>query len=335
MRHLFVCFVLLMSTVVSAVAADTTEVVTTARKVAEAAAEKKTAAASVDYLVKTIPSLSIPAEQRAAYAFLAAIQEQLGRYQDAGSSYAAAAAIAAGDADGMPGKSSEQLVLDAVRCALSSGDSDTADRYLNSAVRNSADVNIIAYVKLYEQWSALCRASDEAALQEPVVILKAYSDLASMKTVRPILLLTLWHITGDTVYADRLKKEFPASPETAIVSGDIQLLPAPFWYFAPRTGTAQPDIAPEPVTLAGDQSSETADAAAPQPVRQQLGLFREQVNAASFVTQLNRKGFAAYITTEKRPSGTVYYLVVVDENKNHTIGDELRTAGFECYPVFN
>ena len=50
--------------------------------------------------------------------------------------------------------------------------------------------------------------------------------------------------------------------------------------------------------------------------------------------QLKKKGFAARITTEKRPSGTTYYLVIVDENKDGTMGKELRNAGFECYGVY-
>ena len=72
-------------------------------------------------------------------------------YDEAKNSYAAAAGIAAGDAAGMPKKSSEMLVIDAVRCALSAGDGDVALQFLNSAVRNSKDESIQAQIKLYEQ----------------------------------------------------------------------------------------------------------------------------------------------------------------------------------------
>ncbi len=306
------------------------DAVTTAHDAAVAAAKKDSALDSVEYLKKIIPSLSVPSEKRAAYAFLGSVQEQLGLYTDAESSFVSAAAIAAGDAAGMPKKSSEQLVLDAVRCALSAGDSETADSYLNSAVRSSSDETIVAYVKLYEQWSALCRAQKESDIAEPVALLKTYASLPSMSAVCPAVLLTLWHLTGDDSYAQRLKKEFPASPETAIVTGSIQLLPAPFWYFAPRTGSAVPEIQSEPSSPVSS-SSGTSD----KVVRQQLGLFREKSNAESLVDQLKMKGFAAKITTEKRPSGTTYYIVVVDEDKDGSIGNELRTAGFECYPVFS
>ena len=49
---------------------------------------------------------------------------------------------------------------------------------------------------------------------------------------------------------------------------------------------------------------------------------------------VKEKGFKPYITEETRPSGTTYYIVVVDENAKGNIGDQLRSAGFECYPIF-
>jgi hypothetical protein len=52
------------------------------------------------------------------------------------------------------------------------------------------------------------------------------------------------------------------------------------------------------------------------------------------VDRVAAKGFKAQITTEIRPSGTKYYLVVVNENSKGTVGEELRTAGFDCYPLF-
>lgn len=326
---------------------------TTAAACAEEAAKKDSVTDAIAYLSKTVPALTVPAEKRAATAFLGSVQEQAGLYADACASYAAAAAIAAGDAAGMSKKSSEQLVLDAVRCALSSGDTETADRYLNSAVRASKNESILAFVKLYEQWSALCKAKSSAETAEPVAMLKTYSSLSSMKAVQPQILLTLWHITGEKSYADTLKKQAAKSPEAAIVQGSVQQLPAPFWYFVPRSGFSVPDVEQAVVSaekgagksaasasIAKDtptvqvSAAETASAKNEKPVKQQLGLFREEANAKHLVEQAAAKGFKAYITTEKRPSGTLYYLVVVDENKNGTMAAELRNAGFDCYPVF-
>lgn len=327
--------------------------ITTAQLVAKEAAKKDSLADAVTYLKKQIPALSAAAEKRAGYAFLGGVQEQMGLYADAGKSYAAAAAIAAGDAAGMPKKTNEQLVLDAVRCALSTGDAATADSYLGSAVRNSQNATVLAYVKLYEQWSALCKAKKESDITEPLAMLKTYADLYSMNAVAPVVLLTLWHVSGEQSYANALKKDYPSSPEAAIVKGTIQQLPAPFWYFVPRKGSAIPEVEQEPVTYQQSADEKPAPAVAtPAPsvstssdsaktadktdraVKQQLGLFRDENNAKGLVEQLKKKGFTAKITSEVRPSGTTYYLVVVDENKDGTMGAELRNAGFECYPLF-
>ncbi|MFA6857071.1 MAG: SPOR domain-containing protein [Treponema sp.] len=314
----------------------------TARSAADESAKEDTADDSIKYIKSNINKLSDPAEKRALYAFLGALQEQRALFDDARDSYAAAAAIAAGDAPGMPVKSSEQLVLDAVRCALSSGDSATADSYLNSAVRNSKDSTIQAYIKLYALWSSLCRAENSDDLAEPVIMLKTYAVLPSMVPVKPSVLLTLWYITGDDTYADSLRKEFPLSLETGIVTGTVQQLPAPFWYFVPRKTGAQPEL----VMDAGDTAAaaDTADSAksaaaddvpadVQKPKKLQMGLFREKANADSLVAALTDKGFKPYITTETRASGTTYYIVVIDE-ADKSLEDNLKTAGFEFCPIF-
>ena len=318
---------------------------TTAKAVAVEASKQPNVTAAIAYLKKTVPTLTVAAEKRSAYAFLGSVQEHIGLYTDAEQSYVTAAAIAAGDAQGMPKKTSEQLVLDAIRCALSYGDSDNADSYLNSAVRSSHDDSVLAYVKLYEQWSALCRAQKASDTAEAIAMLKAYNGLASMKAVEPSILLTLWHLTGEQQYADSLKKAYPKSAEAAIVKGAAQQLPAPFWYFVPRSGSSVPEVGHASIAASNQPTAantptapasvaEKASAASEKIVKQQLGLFREEANAKRLVEQAAAKGFKAYITTETRPSGTTYFLVVVDENKAGTMGAELRNAGFDCYPVF-
>lgn len=329
----------------------------TARDVAKEAAAKDSLDQSIAYLKKTVPALTAASDKRSGYIFLGSVQEQTGNYSEAIKSYVQAASIAAGDAAGMPKKSSEQLVIDAVRCALSSGDWATAQNYLNSAVRNSTDVTIVSYVKLYEQWSVLCRAQKIADTTEAVAMLKTYATLDSMKSVHPQLLLTLWHITGESSYSEMLKKNFAKSPEAAIVKGEIQTLPAPFWYFVPRSSTTSPEVEKAETQVSASattvavasgnegkaqsekkekkqENKESESTESEKAVKQQLGLFRDKVNADALVAKLKEKGFTAKITSEVRPSGTTYYIVVVDENKTQTMGKELRTAGFDCYPVF-
>ena len=66
----------------------------------------------------------------------------------------------------------------------------------------------------------------------------------------------------------------------------------------------------------------------------QLGLFRKKENAQGFSDTLKQGGFNAYVEEETRSSGTKYFLVIIDENADGTVADKLRTAGYECYPVF-
>lgn len=307
-----------------------------AKEISAKALEFESAGESIVYLNKAIGQIKSAAEKRALLAFLGSLQEQISAYKDASNSYAQAAGIAAGDAQGMPQKTNAQLVLDAVRCALCSGDSATAEKYLNSAVRNSQDEKTQATIKLYEVWSALCKLESTAQLEESVTILKTYAALPSMKIVKPQILLTLWYITGEASYGSSLKKEFPKSPEAEIVNGKVQMMPAPFWYFMPKKGEAlalSAESAAESQKIPVEKSAD-GNEGGEKAARQQLGLFRNMDNAAALCATLKSKGFSPYITEETRASGTTYYIVVVDENAAGNIGEQLRSAGFECYPMF-
>ncbi len=315
-----------------------------AKETVKKALDASSAGESVDYLKKQIPQAKDAAQKRALLAFLGGLQEQLGAYKDASASYAQAAGISAPNIKGMPQKTNPQLVLDAVRCSLCSGDSATADSYLNSAVRNSQDETIQAYIKLYEVWSRLCQIESNSQLDESVTLLKAYTDFPSMKAVAPSVLLTLWYVTGQESWGKKLRAAFPKSPEAAIVAGNVQMMPAPFWYFMPKKGSAleaAAENAAESQSVAVEKSDDSASSqsgdtsdGSEKIKKQQLGLFKSRDNAQGLCDRLKEKGFKPYITEETRPSGTTYFIVVVDENAKGNIGDQLRSAGFECYPIF-
>ena len=304
----------------------------TASFVTAEAAKKDSVEESVSYLKTQISKMNQAAEKRATYIFLASLQEQMALYDDAQKSYAQAAAIAAGNAEGMPKKTNEQIVLDAVRCALSSGDYATADSYLNSAVRNSKNEKVQAYIKLYTQWSALCRAQTVADLNEPLELLKAYLKVESMKSVHPVILLTLWYVTGEKSWASQITKNYPSSTEAAIVKGDVQLLPTPFWFFVPKSGVAEQGTGTFTEVL-----TTTAETTAPVTVTKnskwQLGLFKTESNAKLLCEEVQKKGFDAYVTSEVRASGTTYYIVLVKDDGTGTTADKLRSSGYDCYPV--
>ena len=232
-------------------------------------------------------------------------------------------------------------MLDAVRCALSSGDYATADSYLNSAVRNSKNATVQAYIKLYSQWSALCKAENVSDIQEPVVMLHAYLKVDSMNAVKPAVLLTLWYVTGDTSYSKQITKLYPKSIEASIVQGDVQLLPTPFWFFVPKSGEAEQGTGtfaevetPKADSKNGSKTDEASASVAPAKfTKWQLGLFRTESNAKLLADEVKAKGFDSYITTEKRASGTTYFIVLVREDKSGNVADRLRSSGYDCYGV--
>ena len=315
----------------------------TARFVTGEAAKKDSLEESLSYLKDQVAKMNLPAEKRATYVFIATLEEQMALYDQAQKSYAQAASIAAGDSEGMPKKSNEEIVLDAIRCALSSGDYMTADSYLNSAVRNTRNQKIQAYIKLYTQWSALCRAEKVDDIQEPLVMLQAYLKLDSMECLRPAIYLTLWYLTGDKSYSQQLASKYPNSPEAAIVKGDVQLLPTPFWFFVPKSGEAEqgtgsyadtPSSSGTSSSAANEtSSSQGQSSASSKTTKWQLGLFKTQSNAKLLVDELKSKGFEAYTTSETRASGTTYHIVLVNEDKSGNMADKLRNAGYDCYAV--
>jgi len=341
MNKKFLCFTVSLFSALTLFAAELT-----AKDITAKAVSKDNIEDSIAYLEKTAPGITSAADKRSVYIFMASLYEQMNQFEDAERSYAIAAGIAAGDAEGMPKKSNQQLVLDAVRCALSAGDYATAESYLNSAVRNSKNETVQAYIKLYSQWCELCKAENVNNIQEPVVMLQTYLKLDSMKSVHSTILLTLWYITGDKNYSKEITAKYPSSTEAAIVRGDIQLLPTPFWFFVPKSGEAEQGTGTftkesTSTTTAAPKTAETSKPAATavaastpaKPSKLQLGLFKTESNANLLKEELVKKGFAAYITTEKRASGTTYYIVLVNEDSTNTVADKLRSAGYECYVV--
>ena len=225
------------------------------------------------------------------------------------------------------------LVIGAVRCALCSGDYDTAESYLNSKVRSSADTEVAAYVNLYSVWAELCKAESVEETKDSISLLEAYTQMQSMKCVKSSILLTLWYLTDDRKYSDALEKEFPNSAEYGIITGKVQIMSVPFWYFVPRSAHNSTETSLSSSTSSVSVVTSRPESAKQNIKKQQLGLFREEANANELISRLKSKGFNAYSYTEKRASGTTYYIVVVDENKEGTMGLKLRDAGFECYPV--
>lgn len=296
--------------------------------------------ASIMQDVERAAATASDSNKRALYTFLGSLTEQLGEYEKAATWYARAAAIAASPAPGAPALTSEELVLAAVRCSLSCGNNQQADSYLASIASTSSE-ETMAYYRLYKMWSWLCGIQSSQELLEPVTVLKTYATMDSMKIVRPPVYLTLWYLTGESEWSKKLQAEYPKSAETALVTGVAHMLPTPFWFFLPRdevamNNTASPtrsDVETSSPSGSG-KSSSTGTAESHVVVKQQVGFFRSRDNAENLASRLRDAGFKPDISEEQRQSGTVYFVVTVPEDKDNSAGLRLKTAGFECYPVF-
>ena len=67
----------------------------------------------------------------------------------------------------------------------------------------------------------------------------------------------------------------------------------------------------EPKTVSSESSkSENTTVTPVKFTKWQLGLFRTESNAKLLADEVKAKGFDAFITTEKRASGTTYYIVL-------------------------
>ena len=93
--------------------------------------------------------------------------------------------------------------------------------------------------------------------------------------------------------------------------------------------------------------SQSQSAAAPQPAKEsaahsaqaqpsyyQLGFYKTKKYAEALAADLQKKYFTPIIQEETRPSGTVYFAVLVKENAAGDMGLRLKDAGYEAFPIF-
>lgn len=181
---------------------------------------------AINELEKKVNSATTTQERLEASELLAPLQEQMGMYAEAGRSYTYGASLA-----GVQTLRGQTLLLGSVRCALSVGDIATADFLLSTTFGFATDETIRATTKLYAIWSWIIKAETEAELAGPISVIKSYIPQSDMIRVKPALLLTLYHLTNEKAWGEQLQKEFPNSPEAAIILGQAHILPAPFWFF--------------------------------------------------------------------------------------------------------
>ena len=281
------------------------------------------------------------------YEQLAVCQEFAGLYNEASESYISCSRLVSDQ------EKKDSYILKASRCFLSCGDAEKTDELLTSIASTARTGKNAPLLKLYAAWSWISKCNTFEETHEPIVILKSYLKMDSMKSVKKEILFTLWYITLDENYSTILKNEFPESLETSILLGKTDLSPLPFWYFSARKevplkkdSESKVEVAkqekevenPKPETTKTQPENTSAkddkNATEKQEVfTYQLGFYSSKENAQNLVNRCKEKNISAQIQQVTRPSGNVYFAVIV-KSTDSQIGTIIKNSGFECYPIF-
>ena len=281
------------------------------------------------------------------YEQLAVCQEFAGMYAEASESYLACSRLVSTQNE------KDSYVLKASRCFLSCGDAEKTDELLTSIASNARTGKNAPLLKLYAAWSWISKCNTFEETHEPIVILKSYLKMDSMKSVKKEILFTLWYITLENEYATILQKEFPNSLENAMAQGKVDLSPLPFWYFSARKEVPLKSNSESKVEVANQEKEvekQNTEVVKTQPEKTsakddknpsekqevftyQLGFYSSKENAQNLVNRCKEKNISAQIQQVTRPSGNVYFAVIV-KSTNSEIGTIIKNSGFECYPIF-
>ena len=135
----------------------------------------KTAEDSITYLQEELGNESV-FNKGDISSLLAQIQEQQGLFNEAKNNYSLAASFF-----GIQTKEGQMMQLGAIRCALSTGDTATADLLLSTSMGNPTDAVVTSRIRLYAVWSAICKAETTKDLEIPIQALEQYTKMQSMK----------------------------------------------------------------------------------------------------------------------------------------------------------
>ena len=324
---------------------------------AQKAFAQKTDAAVRQFFEKNLATLPNAQAKVQALTLLADYEQHNGNYSNAADCYRRAAEFDTTD-------KKAALLLDAVRVLLCGGSMDSARSLLSeiaAALPVSDEDPYYRRAAVYDTWRLL--AEDRADRAIPLIT--AYTKKKAFSEYHPALLFTLWWVNGDEDAKQRLLKEYPAGMEAAAVNGTVTVQPSTFWYLMPRSGLAQKPAAgstasktstvsktgtPSEATKAPGQSSTASKAEATpaqsskpaagseetqaKPSYYQLGFYKTKKYAEALAADLQKKHFTPIIKEETRPSGTVYFAVLVKENAAGDMGLRLKDAGYEAFPIF-
>ncbi len=263
--------------------------------------------------------------------FLASYQERLGKFDEAVLTYTSAAAL-------LPGTSSDLLSLDAARCYLMMNDTQAAADIVNKVLLSGLDPAVQGRARAYGLWIRIVSSDREQSLS----LIRSLTQDVSFEDYAPALLFGLWWAEHNGEARDLLLSTWPLSPEAAIVRGEVAVSPQSFWFLMDRQSVNQSRVentvqesvsVPEPVQKESVPIESTPSDK--DVLWQQVGFFRNKDYADELARRLHALGLSPLIRSERRPSGTEYFVVLVSEDNNFTTAAKLKNAGYESFLVID
>ncbi len=302
-----------------------------AKKSLETAIAKTDADSVIAELTSRAGSAGTKADRKFLLAALADYAERCGRVAAAATYYHDAAF-----AD--PAARDDSLLLDSARCLMATGDVEGADSIVRAVTLTSFDDGTLNRARAYAAWINLNQGERAPALDA----IRSLAGNPRFKAWGPALYFTLWWAEGDQAARKAVLSDWPNSPEAAVLNGKMGLSAGTFWYLMPRnevkvaefaaSGSAVPSV-PGPAAVKAPSPAESAESPKAEKSWQQTGFFKNREYADDLAAALKKAGFMPEIREEKRPSGTVYFAVLVPENAEGTVAARLKNAGFESYLV--
>lgn len=286
------------------------------QELVQTAFEQKTESEVRQFFEKNMVTLPNRRAHIQALTLLAAYEYQCGNYSNAAACYERAVVLD-------PTECKYELLLDAMQAFLCGGEYDRAGVVLHRILADLTRSSNEAYRRraaVYKVWLLLAEDGADTA----VPLITEYINDASFAVYHPALLFTLWWISGNEKIKERLQKSYPSSIEAAAVTGTVTLYPSTFWYLMPKGAIVEK----------GDGNVSVTQDNAARASYYQIGFYKTKRYAQALVDDLRKKHFTPIIKEEVRPSGTLYFAVLVQENESGTMGILLKNAGYEAFPVF-
>lgn len=293
------------------------------KNIIETSFKKKSESEILQTLISGISGLTENKEKFKALEFLAEYELRLGFFIEAAEHYQEAAELTSGE-------KAEKLLLESLKSYIAAGETEKARVVYEKASlffkKPLTKTDLEAAVCL--QWLKIAENKDdeEQSLLSVLKTLRSYVRDSQFSAFHPAILLTLWWIDNDITAKNTLEKLYPDNLETTAVKGNILIKPGTFWYLMPKTKKATESFYKE--IRENTQVKHTI------PTAYQIGFFKNEEYAKAQAVKLRQQGFTVEIKKEKRQSGTIYFAVFVLETQNGQIGNKLKDAGYESFPVF-